>query len=106
MRPPSPEIHQRCTGSGAESNTDSLGVEDSRDEWNKTEVSVWSCCPTPTTKVGLTLAEVHITAQEDEMLKKQDQTWEDMVSKQLPGGVEEEDWGREEGGQPSSEVPV
>ena len=34
------------------------------------------------------------------MLKKQDPTWEDIVSKQLPGGMEEEDWGREEGSQP------
>ena len=37
------------------------------------------------------------------MSKKQDPTWEDIVSRQLRGGVEEEDWGREEGSQPMVE---
>ena len=105
VRLPSPEIVKGLPA-GAESDTDSLGVEDSGDEWDKTEVGVWSCCPTPTTKVGPTWVEVHTTAQEEEMLKKQDPTWEDIVSKQLPGGVEEEDWGREEGSQPHGGVPV
>ena len=73
-----------------------------RDEWDKTEVSVWSCCPTPTTRVGPTWVEVHATVvQEEEMFKKQDPTWEDIVRKQLPGGVEEQDWCREEGSQPA-----
>ena len=39
---------------GAKSDTDSLAVEDSGDKWDKTEVRVWSCCPTPTVKVGPT----------------------------------------------------
>ena len=50
VRPPSPEIIKGVPV-GAESNTDSLGVEDSGDEWDKTEVSVWSCCPTPTSSI-------------------------------------------------------
>ena len=48
-------------------------------------------------KIGPTWVEVHTTAQEEEMIKKQDPTWEDIVSRQLPGGVEVEDWGREQG---------
>ena len=51
-------------------------------------------------KIGPTWAEVHATMQEEEMIKKQDPTWEDIVSRQLPGGAEEEDWGREEGSHP------
>ena len=46
---------------------------------------------------------MHATAQEEEMLKKQEPTWEDISSGQLPGGVKDEDWGREEGGQPAVE---
>ena len=62
---------------------------------------MWSHCPTPMAKIGPTWAEVHATAQEEEMIKKQDSTWEDIVSRQLPGGTEEEDWGGEEGSHPA-----
>ena len=108
VRLPAPEIIKGVLA-GAESDMDSLGVEDSGDEWDKTEVGIWSCCPTPTTKVGPTWVEVHTTAQEQEMLKKQDPTWEDIVSRQLPRGMEEEDWGREKAvspwWSPSSKMP-
>ena len=72
VRLPAPEI-VKGVPAGAESNMDSLGVEDSGDEWDKTEVNIWSCCPTPTTKVGPTWAEVHTTVQEEEMLKSRTQ---------------------------------
>ena len=81
---------------GAKSDTDSLGVEDSGDEWDKKEHGIWSCCPSPPTKVGPTWAEVHTTTQEQEVLDKQTTTWEDIVSKHLPGGMEEEDWDKED----------
>ena len=55
VRPPSPEVVKGILV-GAKSNTDSMGIEDSRDEWDKEEVSVWSCCPSPTTKLGPTWA--------------------------------------------------
>ena len=35
------------------------------------------------------------------MLDRQNTTWEDIVSKQLPGGMEEEDWDKEENCQPT-----
>ena len=41
--------------------------------------------PTPTAKIGPTWAEVHAAAQEEEVIKKQDATWDDIVSRQLPG---------------------
>ena len=62
---------------------------------DKTEVGVFSCCPTPTAKIGPTWAEVHAAAQEEEVTKNQASTWEDIVSKQLPGGAENWDaWRR------------
>ena len=48
VRLPSPEIIKGIPA-GAKSNTGS-SVMDSRDEWDKMEVRVWSCCPTPTAK--------------------------------------------------------
>ena len=42
-------------------------------------------------KIGPIWVEVHAAAQEEEMIKKQDSTWEDIVSRQLSGGAEEED---------------
>ena len=54
-------------------------------------------------KIGPTWVEVHATVQEEEVIKKQDSTWDDIVSRQLPGGAEKEDWGREEGGHPTVE---
>ena len=54
-------------------------------------------------KIGPTWAEIHATAKEDDMNKKQDPTWEDIVSRQSPGGMEEEDWSREEGSHPALE---
>ena len=70
---------------------------DSGDEWDKTEVRVFSRCTTPTAKIGPTWAEVHAASQEEEVTKNQDSTWEDIVSKQLPGGVE--NWDTEEDSQ-------
>ena len=97
-RPPPPKIIKGIPA-GAESDTSS-SVVDSGDEWDKTEVRVWSCCPTPMAKIGPTWAEVHTAVQEEEMNKKQDPIWEDIVSRQLPGGAEEEDWDREETSHP------
>ena len=101
VRPPSPKIVKGIPA-GAKSDMDSLAI-DSRDEWDKAEVGVWSCCPTPMAKIGPTWAEVHTAAQEEEVIKKQDLTWDDIVSRQLPGDMEEEDWGREEGNHPTVE---
>ena len=103
VRLPSPEIIKGIPA-GAESDTGS-SVIDSGDEWDKTEVGVWSRCPTLMAKIGPTWAEVHAAMQE-EMIKKQDSTWEDIVSRQLPGGAEEEDWGREEGSHRHGGAPV
>ena len=95
VRPPSPEIIKGIPV-GAKSYTGS-SVIDPGHKWDKMEVRVWSCCPTLTAKIGPTWAEVHATVQEEEIIKMQDPSWEDIVSRQLPGGVEEEDWDREEG---------
>ena len=84
---------------GTKSDTNSLAI-DSGDEWDKMEVGVFSCCPTATAKIGPTWVEVHAAAQE-EVTNKQDSAWEDIVSRELPGGVEKEDWGRKEGGHPT-----
>ena len=101
VRPLSPEVFKGIPA-GAESDRDSLGVEgNSGDEWDKKELGVWSHCPTPTTKVGPTWVEVHAAAQEQEMLNIQNMTWEEIVSKQLPGGMEGEDWDKEDDDQPT-----
>ena len=39
-------------------------------------------------KIGPTWAEVHAAAQEEEVANNQASTWEDIMSKQLPGGAE------------------
>ena len=95
VRPLSPQIIKGMLA-GAKSDMDSSAI-DSRDEWDKVEVGVWSHCPTPMAKIGPTWAEVRTAAQDEEVIKKQASTWDDIVSRQLPGGAEEEDWGREEG---------
>ena len=83
-KPPPPEIVKGIPG-GAESDTNSSAI-DSGDEWDKTEgVRVFSRCSTPMTKIGPTWAEVHTTAQEEEMVRNQASTWEEIVSTQLPG---------------------
>ena len=87
MKPLSPEIMKGIPG-GTKSDTNSSTI-DSRDEWDKTEgVGVFSCCSTPTTKIGPTWAEVHAAAQEEEMVRNQASTWEEIVSTQLPRDVE------------------
>ena len=95
IRQPSPQLVKGIPA-GAKSDMDSMEGEDSGDEWDKKESSIWSCCPSPPTKVGPTWVEVHATAQEQEVLDKQTTTLEDMVSKHLPGGMEEENWDEED----------
>ena len=90
VRPPCPEIVKGVAG-GTESDTNSLPI-DSGDEWDKTEVQVFSHCPIPIAKIGPTCAEVHAAVQEEEVIQKQESMWEDIVSKQSSGGAEEEDW--------------
>ena len=99
VKPPPPEIIKGIPV-GAESDTNSL-VIDSGDEWDKTEVRVFLHCPTPTAKIGPTWVEVHAAAQEEEVTNKQDSTWEDIVSGQLPGDLE--DWDTEEDSQSTVE---
>ena len=89
VRVPSPEIVKGIPV-GAESDTSS-SVMDSGDKWDKMEVGVWLHCPTLMAKIGPTWVEVHSTMQEEEMIKKQDPTFEDVVSRQLPGSGEEKD---------------
>ena len=100
-RPPSPEI-VKGVPAGAGSETDSSAV-DSGDEWDKTEVSMWQLCLTPTVKRGLTWAEVHATAQEEEVIQYKDSTWEDIIDRQSSRVTEEEDWGIEEDSQSTLE---
>ena len=99
-KPLSPEIMKGILG-GTESDTNSL-VIDSGDEWDKTEgVGVFSCCSTPTTKSSLTFQLqfsvffnntfhriISVTAQEEEMVRNQALTWEEIVSTQLAGDAE------------------
>ena len=92
VRPPSPEIVKGIPA-GAKSDTD-RSVIDSGDEWDKAEVRVWSRCPTPTTKMGLTWAEVHAAMQEEGVVKNQTSTWDDIVSRQLPGAQKIGTWKR------------
>ena len=42
-------------------------------------------------KIGPTWAEVHTAAQEEKVARKQAATWEEIVSTQLPGDVENSD---------------
>ena len=100
MRPLSPKIIKGIPV-GTKSDTGSLAI-DSGDKWDKAEVRVWSHCPTLTTKIGPTWAEVHAAVQEEEVVKNQASTWDDIVSRQLPGGAEE-DWGMEEDSQSAAE---
>ena len=87
VKPPSPEIVKGIPG-GTESDTNSSAI-DSGDEWDKTEgVGVFSCCSTLMTKISPTWAEVHAAAQEEEMVRNQASTWEEIVSTQLPGDAE------------------
>ena len=87
VKPLSPEIVKGIPG-GAESDTNSLAI-DSGDEWDKTEgVGVFSRCSTLTTKIGPTWAEVHAAVQEEEMVRNQTPTSEEIVSTQLPGDME------------------
>ena len=51
VRPPYPEVIKGIPA-GAESDMDSVGVEDSGDEWDRKELGIWSHCPSPPTKVG------------------------------------------------------
>ena len=92
-KPSSPEI-LKCIPAGAESDTNS-SVMDSGDEWDKTEAVGPSRSSTPTTKIGPTWAEVHAAAQEEEMVKSQAPSWEDIVNAKPTG--EEENWDVEDG---------
>ena len=79
----------KCIPAGAESDSNS-SFFDSGDEWDKTETVGPSRSSTPTTKIGLTWADVHAAAQEEEMAKSQVPSWGDM-----PDTVpteEEENW--------------
>ena len=98
-RLPSPEIIKGIPA-GTKSDTNSSAI-DSGDEWDKTEVGVFLRCPTPTAKIGPTWVEVHTATQEEEVTNKQDSTWEDIVRRQLPGGME--DWDAEEDSQSAIE---
>ena len=53
---------------------------DSGDEWDKTETVGPSRSSTPTMKIGPTWAEVHAAAQEEEMVKSQAPSWEDILN--------------------------
>ena len=68
---------------------------DSGDEWDKTEAVGPSRSSTPTTKIGPTWAEVHAATQEEEMVKSQAPSWEDIVNAKPTG--EEENWDMEDG---------
>ena len=77
-KPSSPKI-LKCILAGTESDTNSLEM-DSGDEWDKTETVGPSRSSTPTTKIGPTWAEVHAAAQEEEMVKSQAPSWEDILN--------------------------
>ena len=80
-KPPPTEI-MKCILAGTESDTNS-SVMDSRDEWDKTDTVGPSRSSTPTTKIGPTWAEVHAAAQEEEMVKSQAPSWEDIINTTL-----------------------
>ena len=82
-RPPSHEIIKGIPA-GTEIDMNSSAI-DSGDEWDKTEVGVWLHRPTLTAKTGPTWVEVHAATQEEEIIKKQDSTWDDIVSRQYMG---------------------
>ena len=96
MRWPSPQCVKGILV-GAESDTDSF-KEDSRDEWDKKECGNWSCCPSLPIRLGPTWTEVHAVAQECEVLDRGTPTWDEMVSKPMPGSMKEEDsnWDKED----------
>ena len=96
VKPPSEIL--KCIPAGAESNTNS-SVIDSGDEWDKMEMVGPSRSSTPTTKIGPTWVEVHTTAQEEEMVKNQAPSWEDIVNGEP--NEEEENWDEEDGQSPT-----
>ena len=97
-KPLFPEIIKGMPG-GTKSDTNSLAI-DSGDEWDKTgEVRVFLHCSTPMAKIGPTWAEVHAATQEEEVAKSQ--TWDDIMSTQLPEGAE--NWDTEEDSQSTVE---
>ena len=86
-RPSSTQI-VKCIPGGAESDTNSSAI-DSGDEWDKTEgVRALSCCSTPMSKIAPTWADVHAAALVEKVARKQAVSWEDIVSTQLPGDVD------------------
>ena len=71
------------------------------------EVRVWPMLPhSDMAKIGPTWVEIHAAIQEEEIIKEQDSTWEDIVSRQFSGGVEEEDRGVDRGRSVRSGAPV
>ena len=93
LKPMRPSLTQivKCIPGGTESDTNSSAI-DSGDEWDKTEgVRALSHCSTPTSKIGPTWAEVHAAVQEENVARKQAMTWEEIVSTQLPGDMENSD---------------
>ena len=87
-KPPSIKV-MKCILAGTESDTNS-SIVDSGDEWDKTETVGPSRSSTPTTKIGPTWADVHVAAQEEEMVKSQAPSWGDMPNT-MPT-EEEENW--------------
>ena len=83
----------KCIPAGAESDTNS-SVIDSGDEWDKTETVGPSRSSTPTTKIGPTWAEVHAATQEEEMMKSQAPSWEDIIN--MTPTEEGENWDAED----------
>ena len=81
VKPPPTEI-MKCVLVGAESDTNS-SVMDSGDEWDKMDTVGPSRSSTPTTKIGPTWVEVHAATQEEEMVKSQALSWEDIINMTL-----------------------
>ena len=87
-KPPSTKV-VKCIPAGTESDMNS-SIVDSGDEWDKTETVGPSRSSTPTMKIGPTWAEVHVAAQEEEMVKSQAPSWGDMLN--TTPTKEEENW--------------
>ena len=87
-KPPSTEV-MKYIPTGTESDMNS-SIVDSGDEWDKTETVGPSRSSTLTTKIGPTWAEVHMAAQEEEMVKSQAPSWGDMPD--TTPTEEEENW--------------